>query len=103
MTEKEQRILDFLDRQIIPATKIDCTGDPKVVEVISQIETLGFTKENITNTILEFNTLMSDPKEPITGYLGRAMNYVRVLLFNLRKIHIIAGSNENEIPKPTIQ
>lgn len=102
MTEKEQRVLDFLDRQT--ATKIDyCTGDPKVMEVVSHIESLGFTKENITNAIFEFNTLMSDPKEPITGYLGKAMNYVGVMLFNLRKIHIIAGSNENEIPKPKIQ
>lgn len=102
MTRKEQRVLNFLDRQT--ATKIDyCTGDPKVTEVVSHIETLGFTKENITNAILEFNTLMSDPKEPITGDLERAMNYVGVMLSNLRKIYIIAGSDKNEIPKPKIQ
>lgn len=100
MTEKEQIVLNFLDRQTTPATKIDCTGDLKVLEVVSRIESLGFTKENIINTILEFNTLMSDPKEPITGRLKKAMNYVGVMLFYLRKIHIIAGSNENEIPKP---
>jgi ribosome-binding protein aMBF1 (putative translation factor) len=101
MTEKEQKILDYVEKR--KKFKLEYDNQAKTpLQIKESLEKQGFTKETLTKDIEEYNTLLSDithddlKDDKLVGDLQK----IRMKFLALRRICVMVGiANNSEVPQ----
>ncbi len=101
MTEKEQKILDYVEKR--KKFKLEYDNQAKTpLQIKESLEKQGFTKETLTKDIEEYNTLLSDithddlKDDKLAGDLQK----IRMKFLALRRICVAVGiANNSEVPQ----
>ena len=101
MTEKEQKILDYVEKR--KKFKLEYDDQAKTpLQIKESLEKQGFTKETIIKDIEEYNTLLSDithddlKDDKLVGDLQR----IRIKFLTIRRLSVAVGiANDSEVPQ----
>lgn len=98
MTEKEQKILDYLEKA--KKFKLEYDNQAKTpLQIKESLEKQGITKEALIKDIEEYNTVLSDI-DIKDAHLARDLQKIRMKFLTLRKICVVVGiANNSEVPQ----
>jgi hypothetical protein len=98
MTEKEQKILDYVEKR--KKFKLEYDDQAKTsLQIKESLEKQGITKETLIKDIEEYNTVLSDI-DLKDDNLARDLQKIRMKFLALRRICITFGiANNLEVPQ----